>query len=838
MKKIWILLWICSWTSFLFGQGQETSSNIRTYEYWFDTDYENKISGEASDRIITLSFDIETKHLSEGMHLFNFRAQDTNGSWSSPITKYFYCFQEKEKSEIRTYEYWFDMDFDNKKTDNCNGQFSQAIDVSHLSDGIHSLNIRFKDNRNQWSSPAVHYFYCVKERDPNEITAYEYWFDTDYAGCRRGESGGVFSRELDVASLSEGMHSLNVRFKDNRGQWSSPVVHYFYCLKEQGPNEIVGYEYWVDEKGFDGRKFVAVSDGILSLSLDFRQLENGYRTLFFRVKDKRGQWSSPLIARFEKIDGIIPEIPDVERSILCQLYEKTGGKDAWTEKWDTEEILANDDHWKGVSFDEDGHVVAITLPGNNLKGILPQEVFGLPNLLRLDMSQNPGIGGRLEEVLRLEKPNGTLQEIRMQGMGLSGYVPDLANLSALKVADFSQNRLDSISPDVKVEQIELGGQAIRIDPIGLVQYPELALPAISRYDAKEKMFAAYPDFKGMNASGKNGVLFTYDPAKKRYLVKNDRNGANLRLESDEAVTLVQLNGAAKDSRAEGFAVNWQAGDACVDEFSETNRINVLDALLTAQYAVGLDLDKEDNDPGLLFNVLAADVYTEDKQPGTINVQDVVSIVNLVLETPMVRSGLLKSVMEGPNSLRVEAGKLLLQTTVPVAALDLLLSGCRSPQYQPLVSADYMVAMRDTPDGLRVLILSLAGETLPAGEMEIAVVKASSVSLSAAMVASDKSAKIPVMLNRKGVATGIEMPEAVREDNLSMVMPASAVDGHIWIYNLFGQCVKHERLTDLSVGQKDLRPYYRGLPDGVYIVRIEIRTDKGVSVTNKKLNHMN
>ena len=905
MKKIWILLWICSWTSFLFGQG--TNNSIRTYEYWFDTDFENKISGETSDRIITLSFDIETKHLSEGMHLFNFRAQDTDGRWSSPITKYFYCFQEKEKSEIRTYEYWFDTDFDNKKTDNCNGQFSQAIDMSPLSNGMHSLNIRFKDNRNQWSSPAVHYFYCVKERepneitvyeywfdtdyagcrrgesdgvlsqeldvvslsegmhflnvrfkdnrgqwsspavhyfycvkerDPNEITAYEYWFDTDYAGCRRGESGGVFSRELDVASLSEGMHSLNVRFKDNRGQWSSPAIHYFYCLKEQEPNEIVAYEYWVDENGFDGRKFVDVSDGILSLSLDFRQLDNGYHTLFFRVKDKLGQWSSPLIARFEKIDGIIPDIPEVEYAILCQLYEKTGGKDVWTEKWDTEEILANDDHWKGVSFDEDGHVVAITLPGNNLKGILPKEVFGLPNLLRLDVSQNPGIGGRLEEVLRLEKPNGTLQEIRMQRMGLSGYVPDLANLSGLKVADFSQNWLDSISPDVKVEQIGLNGQSIRIEPIDLMQYPELALPAISRYDAKEKTFAAYPNFKGMNASGKNGILFTYDPVKRRYLVKNDRNGVDLRLDSDEAVTLVQLNGAAKDSRAEGFAVNWQAGDACVDEFSETNRINVLDALLTAQHAVGLDLDKEDNDPGLLFNVLAADVYTEDEQPGTVNVQDVVSIVNLVLETPMAKSGLLKSAMESPNSLRVEAGKLLLQTTVPVAALDLLLSGCRSPQFQPLVSADYMVAMRDTPDGLRVLILSLAGETLPAGEMEIAAIKASSASLSAAMVASDKSAKIPVMLNRKGVATGIEMPEAVRADNLSMVMPTGAVDGHIRIYNLFGQCVKHERLTDLSVGQKDLRSYYRGLPDGVYIVRIDIRTDKGVSVTNKKLNHMN
>lgn len=829
MKKIWILLWICSWTSFLLGQ------EMSTYEYWLDTDYSNKVSATMSGEKVALS--IETAHLSEGMHIFNFRAKDTEGRWSSPVTKYFYNFIEKEKNEVVVYEYWFDTDYNGKQTGTCSGQLLSDIDVSFLSEGMHFLNVRFGDKWGQWSSPIVHYFYHFPVQEPNSITAYEYWFDTDYAGCRRGESNGMFSQELDITSLSEGMHFLNLRFKDQRGQWSSPIVHYFYYMKEREPNEIVGYEYWTDQD-FNGRKYVESPGGALSLSLNFGNLGNGEHVLYFRVKDKRGQWSSPIGASFEKIDGIIPDIPEAEYAILCQLYEETGGKDAWVEKWKTEETLANDDYWKGVSFDEDGHVVAITLPGNNLQGTLPKDVFGLPNLLRLDVSQNPGMEGRLEEVLRLNKPNGLLEELRMQGTNLSGYVPDLKDLSALKVADFSDNRLDSISPDVSVGQVGLGGQAIRIEPIGLVQYPELNLPAISRYDSVGKTFSAYPDFKGVSASGKNGILFTYDLTKKRYLVKNERNEVDLRLGSDEVVTLVQLDGAAKNSRAEGFSVNWQAGDACVDEFSETNRINVLDALLTAQYAVDLDLNKEDNDPALLFNVLAADVYTEDEQLGTINVQDVVSIVNMVLETPLTKAGLLKSAMDCPNSVRVEDGKLLLQTTVPVAALDLLLEGCKSPHFKPLVSADYMVTMRDTPGGLRVLILSLTGETLPVGETEIAAVGASSVSLSAAMVASSKNAKIPVMLNRKGVATGIETPEIAREDNLSVVMPVGALEGHVRIYNLFGQCVKHEQLADLSAGTKDLRPCYRGLPDGVYIVQVEIRTDKETVVTNKKLNHMN
>ncbi len=51
MKKIWILLWICSWTSFLLGQ------EMSTYEYWLDTDYSNKVSATMSDEKVALSIE-------------------------------------------------------------------------------------------------------------------------------------------------------------------------------------------------------------------------------------------------------------------------------------------------------------------------------------------------------------------------------------------------------------------------------------------------------------------------------------------------------------------------------------------------------------------------------------------------------------------------------------------------------------------------------------------------------------------------------------------------------------------------------------------------------------
>lgn len=809
------------------------------YEYWLDTDYSNKVSNTVSnEKTAILSIEVKTDHLSEGIHILNFRASDSKGRWSSPVTKYFYNFIEKEANEVEEYEYWLDTGYDKKIVGACSGSLISDIDVSSLSEGMHFINIRFKDKRGQWSSTLVHYFYHFPVKEQNQVVAYEYWFDTNYANCQRGNTEGAFSQELDVSSLSEGMHFMNLRFKDKRGQWSSPVVHYFYYMKEREPNEIVMYEYWIDQD-FNGRKQEESPGGALSLNLDFRHLENGNHVLYFRVKDKRGQWSSPVVAEFEKIDGIIPDIPEDEIAILRQLYEKTGGN-AWTEKWDTEETLANDTHWKGVSFDEEGHVVALTLPDNNLSGALPKSVFELPKLLRLDMSQNANMGGTLNEILTLEKSNGTLEEIKLQGTNLSGYVPELEKLPGLKVADFSGNRLDSVSPKISVGRLLLNDQSLQISPIDLVQYPELSLPAISRYDVEKKTFDSYPDFKGMNVSGKNGLTFTYDQAKKRYLVKNDQGKVDLQIQSEEKIILEQLNGAAKGSRADGFGVRWQLGDVCVDDFSEPNRINVLDALLTARYAVGMDLNKEDNDPSLLFNVLAANVYSVgDEDETTVNVQDVVSIVNMVLDTPPAEASLLKSAMDSPNSLWIEDGKLVLKSSEPVAALDFLLSGCKSSQFRTLVPAGYMVMMRDVPDGLRVLILSLTGDSLPTGRTDIATVNVLDALLSNAIVVSDKNAKIPVTLNRESSATGIEVVEGVHsDDGYMLVVPAGAIEGNIYLYNLSGQCVGRHRLDDMSSGMKDLRPYCKGLSTGVYILRVEIRTDKGVSVSNRKLNIMN
>lgn len=103
---------------------------------------------------------------------------------------------------------------------------------------------------------------------------------------------------------------------------------------------------------------------------------------------------------------------DFEKEVLAVLFNSTGGPD-WmnNEKWLSEAPL-ND--WFGVSTDEEGRVQGLDLPDNNLKGSLPPEISGLPNLRSLNLSGNDGLSGQLP--LKLAELD--LESLNLEGTGL------------------------------------------------------------------------------------------------------------------------------------------------------------------------------------------------------------------------------------------------------------------------------------------------------------------------------------------------------------------------------------------------------------------------------------
>ena len=147
-----------------------------------------------------------------------------------------------------------------------------------------------------------------------------------------------------------------------------------------------------------------------------------------------------------------------DRDFLITLYDATGG-DSWTNNtnWKSDRPISE---WTGVTTDEDGRVIKLTLNDNNLSGEIPpalgsleklQSLFlynnnltgeippalgNLNELKTLILSSNPGLtGGVPPELGGLSK----LVSLTLLGTGLSGWLPqsltELTSLNSLNIRD-------------------------------------------------------------------------------------------------------------------------------------------------------------------------------------------------------------------------------------------------------------------------------------------------------------------------------------------------------------------------------------------------------------------
>ena len=149
-----------------------------------------------------------------------------------------------------------------------------------------------------------------------------------------------------------------------------------------------------------------------------------------------------------------------DREALVAFYEGTSGDFHWSidTNWLSDRPL---DTWYGVTTDDDGRVVELSLPGNNVWGPIPQEFVHLQRLKRLDLSDNRVNGELPTEIgdLRdLEELNlgdntflgsgtpipaalGKLEKLQLLDLSDTGFrevIPgELGNLRSLTQLDFS-----------------------------------------------------------------------------------------------------------------------------------------------------------------------------------------------------------------------------------------------------------------------------------------------------------------------------------------------------------------------------------------------------------------
>ncbi|MGC9332439.1 MAG: PKD domain-containing protein, partial [Bacteroidales bacterium] len=239
------------------------------------------------------------------------------------------------QNQINAYQYWFNDDFDAATTTALTpGQtvnLQTDIDASHLTPGVHVFYLRFKDDNGFWSSPQAQFIYRLSSQNSgtgtNEIVEYQYWFDDGFDNAVTqtvtASQNYQMLTDIDASALTSGVHIFYIRYKDDRGQWSSPIAQFFYKFSEQvsvANNGITRYQYWFDD-GFDNavnQTIASSSNFQLITDIDASALSSGVHIFYMRYEDERGQWSSPVTQFFYKT--AVPSGGTVSNDITAYQY--------------------------------------------------------------------------------------------------------------------------------------------------------------------------------------------------------------------------------------------------------------------------------------------------------------------------------------------------------------------------------------------------------------------------------------------------------------------------------------------------------------------------------------
>lgn len=419
-------------------------------------------------------------------------------------------------------------------------------------------------------------------------------------------------------------------------------------------------------------------------------------------------------------------------AVMQQMYRDLDGAN-WKKPWDLTNDHRSMGKWAGVTTEGD-FITAIDLREQGLEGQLPDSIFVLSQLKKLNLSHNR-ISGDLGRALEAfpDDDISPLTELYLEGNRFSGDLyPFASRLPQLTYFNVSYNRITEVSQPFSNAVLQNGNFSRGYQFIDWetneVDVPEWAEELVTDItvgvpvDIPNNTCQIY-----RHEAGDYNLQFSslYRIYKNRY---GDLNTSNIELvkNNDGLWTLSSGNNNYVLQAPKGQVVtythsmpwwspityllrlDWQDGDVNADQTVDVN-----DLQSVIYYT--LNDRKVNNQP---FNFTCADTNTDN----AINVLDMIGTVDLILayEEPAGARASEVDVADSRNVLFTDGNALVLANTDEVAAMQLFVSGVSSAQLRlgADVEGRFSVAKRDVNGGVRLVIYSPAGRTLAAGQYQL------------------------------------------------------------------------------------------------------------------------
>lgn len=215
-----------------------------------------------------------------------------------------------QNNSITETKYWIDHQIGNWQTLT---ESPAEIDLSDYSYGVHAITASSKDEKGVWSCPVTQYFVITSTVTPaTSIEQREYWIDGNVNG--RVSLPDAIAL-IDLSAYSDGVHSITVRVKDDKGIWSSPVTQFFVIMSETPTTTMTSYCYWFDDNSANAvNSKLPAASGLMDIDVSGLSYYTEH-TLHLAVCDSKGAYSMVMEEIFiiEPITTSISEAQNLDR---------------------------------------------------------------------------------------------------------------------------------------------------------------------------------------------------------------------------------------------------------------------------------------------------------------------------------------------------------------------------------------------------------------------------------------------------------------------------------------------------------------------------------------------